>query len=118
MGFRPTDEKRVDATIDAVREELSCGPLLYRYRGEDGLSGQEGCFVACSFWLVEALARRGRRAEAVALMDELVALANDLGLYSEEIDPDTGQFLGNFPQGLVHLALINAATTLTEGSAS
>ena len=69
MGFRPADEARVDATIDAVREELSRGALLYRYRDEDGLPGREGCFVACSFWLVEALARRGRREEAVALMD-------------------------------------------------
>ena len=117
MGFRPADEARLDATIDAVREELARGPLLYRYRDQDGLSGQEGCFVACSFWLVEALARRGRREEAVALMEELLPLANDLGLYSEEIDPETGAFLGNFPQGLVHLALINAAATLAEGSA-
>lgn len=116
MGFRPADGRRLDATIDAVRDELACGPLLYRYRDQDGLSGQEGCFVACSYWLVEALARRGRRQEAVALMEELLPLANDLGLYSEEIDPDTGAFLGNFPQGLVHLALINAAATLAEGS--
>jgi GH15 family glucan-1,4-alpha-glucosidase len=117
MGFRPADDARVDATIDAVREELAHGPLLYRYRGADGLPGREGCFVACSFWLVEALARRGRRREASALMEELLPLANDLGLYSEEIDPDTGEFLGNFPQALVHLALINAATTLARGSA-
>jgi GH15 family glucan-1,4-alpha-glucosidase len=117
MGFRPADATRVDATIDAVRDELSRGALLYRYRDQDGLPGQEGCFVACSFWLVEALARRGRRQEASTLMEELLPLANDLGLYAEEIDPDTGEFLGNFPQGLVHLALINAATTLAERSA-
>jgi GH15 family glucan-1,4-alpha-glucosidase len=115
MGFRSIDAARVDATIDAVREELSRGPLLYRYRGDDGLPGDEGCFVPCSFWLAEALARRGRREEAKALMEELLPLANDLGLYSEEIDPETGELLGNFPQALVHLALINAATTLAEG---
>ena len=114
MGFRPGDEARVDATINAVREELSHGALLYRYRDEDGLPGREGCFVACSFWLVEALARRGRHEEAATLIDELLPLANDLGLYSEEIDPDTGEFLGNFPQGLVHLALISAAATLAD----
>ena len=117
MGFRSADETRVDATVDAVRGALSRGALLYRYRDEDGLPGREGCFVACSFWLVEALARRGRREEAAMLMDELLPLANDLGLYAEEIDPDTGEFLGNFPQGLVHLALINAATALADGSA-
>jgi GH15 family glucan-1,4-alpha-glucosidase len=117
MGYRPPDETRLDATIDAVRAELARGPLLYRYRGADGLPGQEGCFVACSFWLVEALARRGRHREATALMEELLPLANDLGLYSEEIDPEGGEFLGNFPQALVHLALINAATTLAEAQA-
>lgn len=109
MGYRPPDERRLDRTLDAVRRELAAGPLLYRYRGDDGLSGAEGAFTACSFWLVEALARRGRLEEATQLMDELVALANDVGLYAEEIDPDSGAFLGNFPQGLVHLALINAA---------
>ena len=114
MGYRAPDVTRLDATIDAVRAELARGPLLYRYRGADGLPGQEGCFVACSFWLVEALARRDRLDEAAALMEELLALANDLGLYSEEIDPDNAEFLGNFPQALVHLALINAATTLAE----
>jgi GH15 family glucan-1,4-alpha-glucosidase len=117
MGYRPPDQTRLDTTIDAVRAELARGPLLYRYRGADGLPGQEGCFVACSFWLVEALARRGRHREATALMEELLPLANDLGLYSEEVDPDRGEFLGNLPQALVHLALINAATTLAEAQA-
>ena len=109
LGYGDAREPRLASTIDAIRPELGHGPLLHRYLGEDGLSGREGSFICCSFWLVEAMARTGRVEEAAALMDELVGLANDVGLYSEEIAPDSGEFLGNFPQGLVHLALIIAA---------
>jgi GH15 family glucan-1,4-alpha-glucosidase len=114
LGYDDPGGRRLSATVGAIRAELAQGPLLYRYTGDDGLSGSEGFFLTCSFWLVDALARIGRVEEAAAMMDELLGFANDVGLYSEEVESGTGQFLGNLPQGLVHLALINAAASVWE----
>jgi GH15 family glucan-1,4-alpha-glucosidase len=112
VGYGRAHAERVHGTIDAVNRQLRHGDFVYRYHADDGVPGGEGCFLNCSFWLVAALATVGRRDEAGALMESLLARANDVGLYSEEVDPQTGAFLGNFPQALVHLALIEAACAL------
>jgi GH15 family glucan-1,4-alpha-glucosidase len=112
MRYEHPESPRLRGTVEAVRRELASGPLLYRYTGDDGIAGKEGAFVCCAFWLAEALAIVGRRDEAKALFEDLLRLANDLGLYAEEIALETHDFLGNFPQGLVHLALISAAMAM------
>ena len=113
MGY--PEPERLSRTIDTVRERLDAGPGLI-YRTSEHV-GQEGAFVACSFWLVEALARLGRVDEACQTMEQILPYANDLGLFSEEIDPQSGELLGNFPQGLSHLALVNAAGAVEDASA-
>jgi GH15 family glucan-1,4-alpha-glucosidase len=100
---------RLAGTVEAIRNELTDGPIVRRYTGVD----EPGGFIACTFWLVHALVTLGDQAAARVLMDEAVELSNDVGLFAEEIDPDSGAFLGNFPQGLSHLALINAASAYT-----
>jgi GH15 family glucan-1,4-alpha-glucosidase len=118
LGYADPTGPRMLATIDAIDRELRDGPLIRRYSGDDGLPGDEGAFLACSFWFAEAIARAGRPGEATRLMEELIGMANDVGLYAEEVDPRDGSFLGNFPQALPHLALIGAASALgtAEGS--
>jgi GH15 family glucan-1,4-alpha-glucosidase len=120
IEFEPATSPRVVDTVDAIRRQLSAGgPLLYRYPpGTDGLAGGEGAFLPCSFWLVQALARTGRRNEAHALFDQLLPLGGPLGLYGEEIDPATGEHLGNYPQALTHAALVQAALSLATTSIS
>lgn len=94
--------------------ELGCGALLYRYRkGFDGLEGAESPFGICSFWAVDYLARAGRIDEAGGRFERLLSYANDVGLYAEEIDAETGAAIGNFPQAFTHVGLINAALSLT-----
>ena len=104
--------ERLAGTVEAIRKELSDGPLIRRYSGTDDGGG----FVACSFWLVHALVALGDLEEARTLMDETLALTNDVGLLAEQIDASTGAMLGNFPQGLSHLALINAACAYTRAA--
>jgi GH15 family glucan-1,4-alpha-glucosidase len=116
-GYGKPLSSRWRGTVDAIVRELGHGPYVHRYTGADGLAGGEGAFVSCSFWLAEALARTGRGVEATALMDQLVALGNDVGLYAEEIDPASGDFLGNLPQALSHLSLISAATAIAATTA-
>ncbi|KQV20840.1 MULTISPECIES: glycoside hydrolase family 15 protein [unclassified Kitasatospora] len=121
VGFLPADDKRVIATIEAIQRELATDDaLVLRYRtfddpgGDvDGLTGHEGAFLACSFWLVDALALIGRTDEAHQLLERLLAIGNELGLFAEEWDPVARRQLGNYPQGFTHLALADTCRTLT-----
>lgn len=113
VGFVAWDDPRMVGTVDAIRDELEVDGLLLRYRVEEGAE-HEGAFLACSFWLVECLAHQGRTEEAAAVFARAARCANDLGLFSEEADPESGALLGNFPQGLSHLAHISAALALAE----
>jgi GH15 family glucan-1,4-alpha-glucosidase len=111
LGFLPPDDPRMRATVLAIAEELTVNGLVLRYRvdeTDDGLTGEEGTFAICSFWLVSALVEIGELDEARALLEKLLSLASPLGLFAEEIDARTGRHLGNFPQAFTHLALINA----------
>jgi GH15 family glucan-1,4-alpha-glucosidase len=117
LQFVTPHDRRVNATINRIKEELVSDSLVHRYKPEgersDGLPGSEGTFTACSFWLVETMSRAGRLREARFLFEKMLTYANHLGLYAEEIGP-AGQALGNFPQAFTHLALISAAFDLDE----
>jgi len=115
VGFLPPDDPRVVATVEAIRRELTIGGLVQRYQVDgygDGVGGDEGTFLLCSFWLVDNLALMGRQREATALFERLLDLRNDVGLLAEEYDPIAKRQLGNFPQAFSHTALANSAMIL------
>ena len=117
LGFLPASDPRVQGTIGAIEKNLLRDGFVLRYHTEqtgDGLPGEEGAFLACSFWLVDAYAYSGRRREAEALFERLLSVRNDLGLLSEEYEPRSGRLLGNFPQAFSHLALIHSARVLAD----
>jgi GH15 family glucan-1,4-alpha-glucosidase len=120
VGFLPATDDRVTGTIDAISRELGRDGFVSRYSAEtdDGLAGDEGQFLACSFWLVSALALNGRVDEARTLFERLVGLANDLGLLAEEYDVKRQRQVGNFPQAFSHLTLIGAATAIAAADAA
>jgi GH15 family glucan-1,4-alpha-glucosidase len=112
VGFLDPDDPRVAGTVLQIERELSDGPFVYRYRGPDGLDGEEAAFLPCSFWLVDCLARAGERRRARENFEELLRSAGPLGLFSEEYDPAREMALGNYPQAFTHIALLRAALAL------
>ncbi len=112
VGFLPAEDERIVNTIRAVQTDLTRGPFVYRYRGDDGIEGEEGAFLPCSFWLVDCLARLGEGRKARRDFAALLRAASPLALFSEEYDPVAQQALGNYPQAFTHIALIRAALTL------
>jgi GH15 family glucan-1,4-alpha-glucosidase len=114
LGFVEFADERMERTADAVREELEDHGFLRRYRGEDGLAGEEGAFLPCSFWLAECYARQGRVSEAREVFERAISAASPLGLFAEQVDPASGALLGNYPQTLTHLSHLAAAAALAE----
>ncbi|PZS10129.1 MAG: glycoside hydrolase family 15 [Acidimicrobiales bacterium] len=115
VGFLPASDPRMRSTIDVIAKELAapCG-LIYRYRHEDGLSGAESTFVLCTYWLAECLALAGEPETARGVFERVTAYVNDVGLLSEEVDPETGELIGNFPQAFSHVGLVNAAYAIAQ----
>jgi GH15 family glucan-1,4-alpha-glucosidase len=112
IGFLPADDPRVLATIEAIDRDLGVNGHIYRYRSDDGLEGDEGTFVFCTLWMVSALARSGQLDRARERFEMVLSHANDLGLLAEEIDPHSGEQLGNFPQAFSHVGVISAALAI------
>lgn len=116
-GFLPFSDIRVRSTVKKIREKLEREGLVYRYRNEDGLSGEEGVFLLCSFWLIDCLIGMGELEEAQLLLCRIQGLANHLGLFSEEYDPEWHEQLGNYPQAFTHIGYINSVISLLEKKA-
>ncbi len=114
VKFISANDERMENTINAIMDKLMVNGMIYRYLNDDGLPGAEGTFTICTFWLINNLIFAGRIDEAWELFEQMMKLANDLGLSSEEINPSTGEFLGNFPQAFTHIALINTAVNMDE----
>ncbi len=115
VGFLPASDERVKATIEATIEKLTDERgLVYRYRADDGLGGEEGAFLLCTFWLAEALARSGDTDRARETFQTGISFANDLGLLSEEVETASGELIGNFPQAFSHIGLVNAAWAISQ----
>jgi GH15 family glucan-1,4-alpha-glucosidase len=116
VGFLPATDPRMLGTVEAIRRHLTSDGLVARYPTVpdlDGLPPGEGAFLACSFWLADNLALQGQRAEARALYERLLGIRNDVGLLSEQYDPDARRLVGNFPQAFSHVGLINTARNLS-----
>jgi GH15 family glucan-1,4-alpha-glucosidase len=115
VGFLPADDPRVLDTINAIEQRLTDDHgLVYRYRSDDSLEGDEGTFLLCTFWLAQALARAGQPARARTVFERAAAFVNDVGLLAEEVDPVSGELLGNFPQAFSHIGLVNAAWAISQ----
>jgi GH15 family glucan-1,4-alpha-glucosidase len=115
VGFIAADDPRMKATIDAIADRLTDDHgLVYRYLTNDGLAGEEGTFLLCTFWLAQALALAGEEARARETFERAAAFVNDVGLLAEEVDAGTGELLGNFPQAFSHIGLVNAAWAITQ----
>lgn len=115
VGFLPADDPRVLATINATEERLTDDRgLVFRYRSHDSLAREEGTFLLCTFWLAQALARAGQPARARTVFERAAAFVNDVGLLADEVDPVSGELLGDFPEAFSHIGLINAACAISE----
>jgi alpha,alpha-trehalase len=115
VGLLPADDPRMLATIRAIEERLTDDRgLVFRYKAHDGLEGEEGTFLLCTFWLAQAQALAGLVESARETFERAISYANDLGLLAEEVDPDTKELLGNFPQAFSHIGLVNAAWAIAQ----